>query len=643
MAAPTFLQNHPGANLGGVTGDNTMTAWSGAVTVGSARYIHLRLSGVTDRCTGVKDNAGNAFTLLNKFSTGTGGTFNYVWERLNTASTAHTGIIVTLSSGTTIRMQGCELGGAATSAANDGILSGVFTSSATPTTPTTTTGYTDERIVCFFSTDAATITTNTFTPGAGWTEAGEFQNRMELIHRDGTTAGTWTGSCTLSVGADKGAYFIFGVKSTTSTPSGGGVVVPSFSPVHASSTTSSNTYSATPNLGGDTSATWHMSVYVNGSATPTAAQVRTGAGTGFISHFSKSVTGVDTQTSSGLTFPVHDYHQILTNSAGDSTVMSDTDRLKTAPATYQYQTLFTPIVAGSYAAGQSPAVASGDVAILKLVTSPGGYAITPGSDGDLNIALAGDTARQLIDYNIYDKSVGDFYFSADSTHAVNDQAPVANLPVLPIQFFPLGVPISPVNLVTLGGVTDPESDAITVTNTDALGSGMSVASPNLTGTPVAGGLFNTTIRYTDEYGQFTETTLPQLVGDVLIPDVVGSPFAEAEVDLTTAYFNFAYGPTVASATLALGVVAAQSQTGFAAPGTVITLNLVGSIIEVVTIEYGTITFYDNDKVTTKGNLQGYYKAHPQKPPGLSSDTPKKTPDVLLPAAHGSGNNYSGRK
>jgi len=108
-------------------------------------------------------------------------------------------------------------------------------------------------------------------------------------------------------------------------------------PTLTSATTDGYVFSGTSNQTG----TWYTAILAKGSATPTAAQVRTGSPAGFISRFSTAVTASigATQTVTGLTFPFHDVYHVLNNGNGDSAVSANLALFKLPPTGSQYVTL----------------------------------------------------------------------------------------------------------------------------------------------------------------------------------------------------------------------------------------------------------------------------------------------------------------
>lgn len=152
------------------------------------------------------------------------------------------------------------------------------------------------------------------TPGAG--DVGTYNN-LAVIAKNNTTATLVAVSPLFNV---------------TIAASG---AAPSFTagPTLNSTQTDGWTFGSTPSA----SATWHIGAYIKGSAVPSVANLKGGAGTGFIAHFSKAVTAADTLSvtglaSVGLPAVIADVHMLLTNGSGDSAIVSFT-ALLVKPAT----------------------------------------------------------------------------------------------------------------------------------------------------------------------------------------------------------------------------------------------------------------------------------------------------------------------
>lgn len=111
---------------------------------------------------------------------------------------------------------------------------------------------------------------------------------------------------------------------------------PSFStgPTLTSATTDGYVFGATSNQ----TATWYAVAMLRGSTAPTAAQVKSGSPTGFVSRFSQALTAsvAGTLTFTALTNPVYDLYHVVDNGSGTSAVAAFTGAQKAPPAGKQY-------------------------------------------------------------------------------------------------------------------------------------------------------------------------------------------------------------------------------------------------------------------------------------------------------------------
>jgi len=154
----------------------------------------------------------------------------------------------------------------------------------------------------------------TGTPGAG--AVGTFNNCLIQATNNSSGAVAYSGLFNIAV-ASSGA-----APSFTSGPS------------LTSANTDGYTYGATSNQTG----TWHLGVYLKGSSVPSTANLKAGAGTGFVAHFTQSVTAATpaSLSATGLTFPFYDVHQLVTSGSGDSAIVSNLAVFKAAPSGKQY-------------------------------------------------------------------------------------------------------------------------------------------------------------------------------------------------------------------------------------------------------------------------------------------------------------------
>lgn len=368
---------------------------------------------------------------------------------------------------------------------------------------------------------------------------------------------------------------------------------PAVSTVTAS-VTSANTDGYTIGYTPGATGTVYLVALIKGSATPTAAQVRTGSPTGFISRFSKAATnGVgDSLSATGLTLPKADLHIILnTGGTNDSAVTSFLNQLK-APAAGRQYCSFGTLSGSSPFQGVSPAVAAGDVLDI-VATTPSGYTVTPSSSGDLIINAGGDESRELPAFNVYDDSAGAMYYTADSLVSINDLAPVPNgtSEGAFTYFLPKNSAITPVDLTPLA--TDPENDPETYAESTALlaGLGLAITGGNsLTGTtPNANSITDIGLTVSDPYGGVLQLTGRLVVGQIAVPDV--SAYNKDAQDiaasiLAASYFNQA--PAFQQSNQPYGTFLSQSPMAgsFATPGSTVTMNFSGGAPGHVRDRYG---------------------------------------------------------
>jgi hypothetical protein len=349
----------------------------------------------------------------------------------------------------------------------------------------------------------------------------------------------------------------------------------------------------------DSSCTAYMGVYKKDSATPSAANLKAGAGTGFIAVFSKAVTGADTLTSTGLDFPIHDYHFILNNANGDSSIVSLTDVAKNPATGQQYRTFTTPLDGDTiYSAFADPAIVSGDIQDLPTLTA-NGNTITPAADGN-DVIDSPDETRDYYDYRIYDVSAGDWMqFTGHPIHGDgdygriwwNNETPVAT-EIAPTTLLE-NVAMSVITLAAF--VTDDDDSledlVLTVSpdTVDALPTGVSISTEDVTvgestltvasleGTPTVVDSGVTTLRITDVTGAYVETDWEwSVVATSTVPDVDEPGTTEAAaVSAIEAENLVAQVFTAYSQTVPLGEVIGQSPIAGAvvAEGSVVTIEI----------------------------------------------------------------------
>lgn len=191
-----------------------------------------------------------------------------------------------------------------------------------------------DSVVPFAVSPPTGLTTNGYTITAGVTGgtvgAGAVGTYSGLVYRAANNS--------VSTLIADSAPFNFTVASSGAAPSF------SAGPTLTSANTDGYTFGVTSNQ----TATCWLGVYVRGSATPTAAQVIAGTGTGFVSHFSSALTlaVAGSVSATGLTNPTYDLYLALTNGSGNSAVSPFTAQLKAPPTGKQY----VPIVVNAISA-----------------------------------------------------------------------------------------------------------------------------------------------------------------------------------------------------------------------------------------------------------------------------------------------------
>lgn len=246
--------------------------------------------------------------------------------------------------------------------------------------------------------------------------------------------------------------------------------------------------------------------------------------------------------------------------------------------------------------GLSPAVAAGDIWVLKLITSPSGYTLTPLSDG--TASWAGDAGTQSWLNKLYDSSLGAYYPTDEDDDyfsiIINDQAPIETAPIPDQQAY--------TNVLWEGPILDdhvdePEGQAITFDFAlgDPLPSGISVQTvvlndgePNertvqqLRGTPAGGsqGTYDIVPRASDPGGNQTTLSGFALTVEVgiLVPTVDGGALDWDEAGEDIADTGLIVGDIVAQVNSAtVGNVFDQDPEGgtYAIPGSPVVLYVSG--------------------------------------------------------------------
>lgn len=238
---------------------------------------------------------------------------------------------------------------------------------------------------------------------------------------------------------------------------------------------------------------------------PSVSQVEARTGGCIVNGATDDATGTMVLTITGTIFPIYDLYYVGSyGGQHEAAVHTLADESLDAPAGKQYVTLAS-VSATSWCDDfndtQTPDIAAGDIIKIDLVTDPDGFTWTQGTDCDGN--YSGTSARQSLEYDIYDTSVGAYMAGGPGTLWFNNQAPVGPEANSIRYNFPLNSAITPINIASL--CYDPEDDALTATNVSALPTGLSVSSSLLQGTPTARGFFpNLVFSCTDITGETTE-------------------------------------------------------------------------------------------------------------------------------------------
>lgn len=189
------------------------------------------------------------------------------------------------------------------------------------------------------------------------------------------------------------------------------------------------------------------------------------------------------------------------------------------------------------------ALVSGDIVQHKLLSLEG-YPVTIPADGDVTVDSGGDESRQRILYNFWDASALEMYFTSDSTLALNDQAPTVPTSSIPHLYIQPNQSYAPINVITMAGASDFEGDAFTVAALDGGSTftrfpsgGTLEPDGDVTGIFDTSGVFIYALRFTDEYGAFTDSTQTAIIGNRVLPDVIGQDGTTGLSILNANYFE----------------------------------------------------------------------------------------------------------
>ena len=172
---------------------------------------------------------------------------------------------------------------------------------------------------------------------------------------------------------------------------------------------------------------------------------------------------------------------------------------------------YTSIASGSVIdtlnASISPDIAIGDIPICDLVTTPDGYALIIGADGNFSYAAGGDSSRQDWSCTFWDTSANATH--ADTLHAYNNNlAPYASYAAGEVRYYLVpNVAMTPIDLTHPALCNDIDAGdlpTLVYTSVDALPAGLSIVNNVLQGTPTVSGQTVVTFRCTDVAEESTD-------------------------------------------------------------------------------------------------------------------------------------------
>lgn len=281
--------------------------------------------------------------------------------------------------------------------------------------------------------------------------------------------------------------------------------LPAFSVSPSVTAQDDNDYTITKTLDG--AGTVYAVACIKGSTAPTVTNVEAGqcnGGSTAIASTSGAATGTLTLGGS-LTRPVHDIYVAGTyGSQHEAAVHTIANEMLDAPAGKQYVTLAS-IDASSFCADfnvtQTPLIAIGDILKLDAVTAPSSFTLT--ADTSCNLSYTGDSTRQLVLYDAYDTSVGDYMPGGPGSLWFNNQPPTPPPNGTVVVFAPLNSAMTPTDLTSQ--CPDPEGDTVTITAVTSLPPGHSITNNVLGGTGTSRGIYSgITLRCTDSTGAYVD-------------------------------------------------------------------------------------------------------------------------------------------
>lgn len=348
------------------------------------------------------------------------------------------------------------------------------------------------------------------------------------------------------------------------------VVAPTWSVSATVSAQDDNDYtlSYTPS----TSATFYAVACKKDETAPTIAQVKAAHCTGdaaAIASANEAVTGADTTVLGGsLTRPVHDLYAVLSNAAGDSTLVTLADECLDAAAgktIVNCPSGLTSIHANSpingFNAAVTPDIVAGDIMVADSTTDLGD-ALTWTATG--LYSYDGNSARRKFSANFYDLSAGANH--ADTMQVcVNNAAPVASVAYYDAVLVK-DHPFTAIDFCTM--FSDADDPTLTCTSDEA-GTGTG-AGTRPAGTTMTAGVFDDTgsgatsadgstgslnITATDSCGD--TATIPfswSVYSQVTVPDCVAGSLSACMAALSAINLDTSFESQCSATVAALNVI-----------------------------------------------------------------------------------------
>lgn len=238
---------------------------------------------------------------------------------------------------------------------------------------------------------------------------------------------------------------------------------------------------------GGATTTFYAAATKVGTATPSAAQIKAASGGGILFGANEVITGGSdstTLTISGTPYPRYDIHCLLSNSAGDSSIVTISRAFRLADAGHHFVAIGAspagPVVEGLLAKfGYT--VAQHDVFDWLNATRPNGHGFVGDDTGSGVEDTNGDTSRSDTDLVAYDESAGTLI----GPHTVYFRN---NRPVVLISSYgptlEYNEAMTPVDFLDGTWASDADGDTLTVAVTSgSLPTGTSLVGGVWSGTP----------------------------------------------------------------------------------------------------------------------------------------------------------------